>query len=111
MYVPHLSACGHSVTHASQKYKKATIFFSKDSTGIATIILAMDKLDAGLSGNAKRNVHPAIKAAMQYAKNKLNKYYSLTDLSPCYRIAMGALLYICNINLTMVYSAPPWIKT
>jgi hypothetical protein len=72
-----------------QKYKKATVFFSKDSASIAAIIPAMDKLDAGLQVNAKQKIHPAIKVAMKFAKAKLNRYYSLTDLSPCYRIAMG----------------------
>ena len=73
-----------------QKYKKVTVFFLKDTTGIASIIPAMDKLDAGLQSNSKLNIHPAIKAAMKFAKAKLNRYYSLTDLSPCYRIAMGS---------------------
>jgi hypothetical protein len=72
-----------------QKYKKATTFFSKDTASIAAIIPAMDKLDVGLQNNSKQKIHPAIKAAMRFAKDKLNCYYSLTDLSPCYRIAMG----------------------
>lgn len=65
------------------------MFFSKDTTSIVTIIPAMDKLDAGLRTDSKQKIHPAIKAAMKFAKAKLNRYYSLTDLSPCYRIAMG----------------------
>ena len=65
------------------------MFFSKDSASIAAIIPAMDKLDAVLRVNSKQKIHPAIKAAVKFAKAKLNRYYSLTDLSPCYRIAMG----------------------
>jgi hypothetical protein len=49
----------------------------------------MDKLDASLMRNTKRQIHLAIKAALKFVKAKLNKYYSLMDLSPCYRIAMG----------------------
>jgi hypothetical protein len=33
--------------------------------------------------------HPAIRAAVEIAKKTLNKYYSLTDASELYRIAMG----------------------
>jgi hypothetical protein len=65
------------------------MFFSKDTANIAAIIQAMDKLDARLQSNSKQKIHPVIKAAMKFAKAKLNCYYSLTDLSPCYRIAMG----------------------
>ena len=65
------------------------MFFSKDTASIVAIIPAMDKLDAGLQSNSKQKIHPAIKAAMKFAKAKLNRYYSLTDLSPCYHIAMG----------------------
>jgi hypothetical protein len=72
-----------------QKYKKATVFFSKDNASIAAIIPAMDKLDAMLQVNLKQMIHLAIKAAVKFAKAKLNCYYSLTDLSLCYRIAMG----------------------
>jgi hypothetical protein len=36
--------------------------------------------------------HPAIRAAVQIAKKTLNKYYSLTDDSELYRIAMGSYL-------------------
>jgi hypothetical protein len=33
----------------------------------------------------------AIRAALEVAKTTLNRYYSLTDTSETYRIAMGAL--------------------
>jgi hypothetical protein len=72
------------------QYKKATIFFSHDSASIANVIPAMDKLDSGLDANTKQKYHPAIKAAMQLAQAKMNCYYSITDNSSIYRIAMGA---------------------
>jgi hypothetical protein len=49
----------------------------------------MDKLDNGLNANTKQIYHPAIKAAMQLARAKMNRYYSITDNSSIYRIAMG----------------------
>jgi len=49
----------------------------------------MDKLDNGLNANTKQIYHPAIKAAMQLAQAKMNRYYSITDNSSIYRIAMG----------------------
>jgi hypothetical protein len=90
-----LHVCGPDFTSLElrlsdlQKYKKTTVFFLKDNASIAAIIPAMDKLDAVLRVNSKQKIHPAIKAAVKFAKAKLNRYYSLTDLSPCYRIAMG----------------------
>ena len=49
----------------------------------------MDKLDNHLNPHTKQPYHPAIKAAMKLACKKINRYYSLTDLSSVYRIAMG----------------------
>jgi hypothetical protein len=49
----------------------------------------MDKLDNHLNPNSKQPYHPAILAAMKLARNKLNRYYSMTDLSSAYRIAMS----------------------
>jgi hypothetical protein len=78
------------LTHFNiQKYKKATLFFSQDSASIAAVIPAMDKLNNHLNPHTQRPYHPAIQAAMTLARNKLNRYYSMTDLSSAYRIAMG----------------------
>jgi hypothetical protein len=65
------------------------LFFSQDSASIAAVIPAMDKLDSHLNPNTKKPYHPAIQAAMKLARKKINRYYSLTDLSSAYRIAMG----------------------
>jgi hypothetical protein len=65
------------------------MFFSQDAASIAAVIPAMDKLDNHLNPQAKRQYHPAIIAAMKLAHKKINHYYSLTDLSAMYRIAMG----------------------
>jgi hypothetical protein len=53
------------------------------------VIPAMDKLDNNLNPHTKRPYHPAIVAAMKLARKKINRYYSMTDLSSAYRIAMG----------------------
>jgi hypothetical protein len=49
----------------------------------------MDKLDTHLNPSTQQPYHPAILAAMKLARNKINRYYSMTDLSAVYRIAMG----------------------
>jgi hypothetical protein len=74
-----------------QQYKRATLFFSQDSASAAAIIPAMDKLDNNLNPDTKRTYHPAILAAMKLARQKINCYYLITDVSSIYRIAMGAL--------------------
>jgi len=68
------------------------LFFSQDSASIAGIIPAMDRLDNTLNPSTKTAYHPAILAAMVLARKKINRYYSMTDISSVYRIAMGMLL-------------------
>ncbi|KAG2359092.1 hypothetical protein BDR07DRAFT_1215337, partial [Suillus spraguei] len=71
------------------QYKKATLFFSQDSATIAAVTPAMDKLDSKLNKQTKEAYHPAVVSAMQLAKNKMDCYWKITDLSNVYRIAMG----------------------
>ena len=54
----------------------------------------MDKLNSHLNPHTKKPYHSAIQAAMRLAHKKINRYYSLTDLSSVYRIAMGKLKYL-----------------
>jgi hypothetical protein len=82
-----------------KQYKKATLFFSRDTAGIASIIPAMDKLNSGLDPKTNVDYHLAIKSAMPLAKSKLNRYYSLTDGSSAYRIAMGKFSLPCHPSL------------
>ena len=56
---------------------------------IAAVIPAMDKLDSHLNPNTNKPYHPAIQVAMKLARKKINHYYSQTDLSSVYQIAMG----------------------
>jgi hypothetical protein len=69
--------------------------FSTDTPCVANIIPAMDRMHADLEAACKNeNYSPAIHAALKIGLNLLNKYYSITDNSEVYRIAMGEL----NIN-------------
>lgn len=82
------------VTHRqlprSQILKDATLYFSRGTPNLATVIPAMDEIDKRF-GNIGRDAlfDKAIRLATRLAKGTLNKYYSLTDSSEAYRIAMG----------------------
>jgi hypothetical protein len=57
------------------------------------VIPAMDFINDKLTAHAHdRTLSPAIKASLALGKKTLNRYYSLTDSSEVYRIAMGAWL-------------------
>ena len=71
-----------------KQFKHATLFFSKDSASVAAVIPAMDRLTEGLDPQTKKCYHPGIVAALNLARRKMNRYYSLTDDSVVYRIAM-----------------------
>ena len=71
-----------------KQFKQATLFFSQNTASVAAVIPAMDRLTSGLDPQTNLKHHPAIIAALKLARNKLNRYYSLTDGSTAYRIAM-----------------------
>jgi hypothetical protein len=77
-----------------QIFKDATMFFSRDGTpNIATVIPAMDRIDEVLATNALDDQFSiSIKAALSMGKRTLKRYYSKTDLSDVYRVAMSTLL-------------------
>ncbi|KAL1739476.1 hypothetical protein HDZ31DRAFT_49342, partial [Schizophyllum fasciatum] len=72
--------------------KQATLYFSRDDTpNLASVIPAMDRLDSALATSCvDESLEPSIRAAINIAKATLNKYYSKTDDSDTYRVAMGA---------------------
>ena len=73
-----------------QILKDATLFFSRSTPNLATVIPAMDFINDKLTAHAHdRTMSPAVKAALEIGKKTLNRYYSLTDSSEVYRIAMG----------------------
>jgi hypothetical protein len=68
-----------------------TLYFSHSTPNLSMVIPAMDHIDATFANGIiqKEPLHPAIHTAIQLAKKTLNWYYSLTDSSEVYRIAMG----------------------
>jgi hypothetical protein len=95
----------HITTHLACKrsglspqiFKDATLFFLRDGApNIATVIPAMDHIDEVLTMNALDAHMPiSIKAALAMGKKTLNRYYSKTDLSEVYRIAMSKSFSYC----------------
>ncbi|KAJ7440690.1 hypothetical protein B0H11DRAFT_1750543 [Mycena galericulata] len=81
-----------------QSFKDATLFFSRDSATLATVIPAMDKIDSLLATavlkrpGGDRSFSAPIKAALLKSKHTLNRYYALAYYSRIYRIALSAWL-------------------
>jgi hypothetical protein len=61
---------------------------------VAAVIPAMDRLHNTLNLQTKEKYHPSILVAIKLAQKKMNQYYSKTDLSSVYRIAMGKVLTV-----------------
>jgi hypothetical protein len=73
-----------------QIFKDTTSFFSRSTPNLATVIPAMDHIDETLTSQAtSRDFEPSIRAAIGLAKKTLNRYYSATDQSDVYHIAIG----------------------
>ncbi|KAH7093851.1 hypothetical protein BKA62DRAFT_595724, partial [Auriculariales sp. MPI-PUGE-AT-0066] len=70
-------------------FKDATLYFSRESTSIADVIPAMDHIDSVLA-NAMENttISTALRGCANLSRRVMNRYYSLTDATPAYRIAM-----------------------
>jgi hypothetical protein len=87
--------CYFGVNFLFKIYKDATLFFSQDKvSSIANVIPTMDRIDALLSDATVEPLSPSVKHALKFARKSINKYYSKTDLSNVYRIAMGKFLDI-----------------
>ncbi|TDL21153.1 hypothetical protein BD410DRAFT_692841, partial [Rickenella mellea] len=70
-------------------FKDATLFFSRATPNLATVIPAMDHIDETLATNALNpRFQRSIQASLTIGKKTLNRYYNLTDDSEVYRIAM-----------------------
>jgi hypothetical protein len=75
---------------STQVLKDVTLFFSRSTPNLATVIPAMDFINDKLTAHAHdRSFSPAIEASLELGKKTLNRYYSLTDLSEVYCVAMG----------------------
>ncbi|TFY76524.1 hypothetical protein EWM64_g7487 [Hericium alpestre] len=69
--------------------KNATLFFSCSSPNLTMVIPAMDHINSSFTTDAlATKYNPAICASLNIAKHMLNHYYTMTDLSEVYRIAM-----------------------
>ncbi|KAF8549483.1 hypothetical protein OG21DRAFT_1478847 [Imleria badia] len=70
--------------------KDATKYFSRVTPNLATVIPVMDAMDTKLRQHARNDQlsHP-ICAGITITLRTLNHYYSLTDSSEVYRIAMS----------------------
>ena len=80
----------YSVNFLFKIYKDATLFFSQDTvSSITNVIPTMDRIDALLSDVPAEPLSQSVKHALTFARKSINKYYSKTDLSNVYRIAMG----------------------
>ncbi|KIL55207.1 hypothetical protein M378DRAFT_91233, partial [Amanita muscaria Koide BX008] len=71
--------------------KDAALYFSRDAIPSLTMVIpAMDHIDEVLATNiTSANYSHAIRSALSVGKCTLNRYYSKTDFSETYRIAMG----------------------
>lgn len=75
-----------------QIFKTVTLQFSSDTPSLAAVIPAMDRMHDNLTVACENEDYsPALRAALKMGKGLLDKYYSLTDTSEVYRIAMGML--------------------
>jgi hAT family C-terminal dimerisation region len=93
-------------------FKEATLFFSKDSIEtIAHVIPTMDQIDNMLQDSMSEPLMLAVKHVLKFARQIMNKYYSRTDLSNVYRIAMGMFIVsIVSHQLTMLVVLHPQMK-
>jgi hypothetical protein len=84
----------HGIQHTcfvSQIFNDTTLFFSRSTPNLATVIPAMDHIDEMLTTQSQDlNFKPSICTALSIAKKTLN-YYNKTDHSEVYQIAMGEL--------------------
>jgi len=59
----------------------------------------MDRMHADLEAACdNENYSSAIRAALKIGKNLLDKYYSITDNSDVYRIAIGMSTFIFTVH-------------
>lgn len=93
---------------STQIFKDATLFFSRSTPSIATVIPAMDHIDEHLATAATSPKYcPAIKAALAIGKKTINRYYDKTDHSEVFRIAMGTWYTLIRNNTNNILVLHP----
>ena len=92
-----------------------TLECSSNTPCIVNIIPAMDQMHVELLNACdNENYSSAIWAALKVGKKLLNKYYSITDNSEVYHIAMSTffILLLCSDNLIKNFtSSSPSVQT
>ncbi|KAI9444649.1 hypothetical protein H4582DRAFT_1805462 [Lactarius indigo] len=92
-------------------FKDATLFFSRGTPNLATVIPAMDHIDKVLStASDSQQYSLPICASLVVGKNVINRYYNKTDQSEVYHIAM-----ILHLQHKLAYFKvqdweEPWIE-
>jgi len=78
-----------------------TLFFSRSTPNLATVIPAKDVIDKRLTTDSLdcSRFEAPIRAALGLTKNTLNRYYNLTDSSEVYRIAMGMYHFVLPLPM------------
>ena len=97
-----------------QIFKTVTLEFSTDTPSIANVIPAMDRMHADLLAACENEKYStAIRAALKVGMNLLNKYYSITDNSEVYRIAISKsiMISIWNRLINQLFSSSPISQT
>jgi len=83
------NGCDH-LQIIAQIFKDATLFFSRLTPNIPTVLPAMDHIDEWLTTASVNSKLPtSICMAASLSKKTLNQYYKHSDCSKVYRIAMG----------------------
>jgi hypothetical protein len=91
-----------------QILKDATLFFSRGTPNLATVIPSMDFIDEYLATTALDSAYATpIRRSLLLAKRTLNRYYDMTDWSETYRIAMGICLYSHLFDSSDNLCSPP----
>ena len=73
---------------------------------VAHVIPTMDHINAVLRCTGPTALNPSVKAALEFACKCLDKYYSKTDLSNVYRIAMGVWSFRIDWISHTIHSSP-----
>ncbi|KAG1890421.1 uncharacterized protein F5891DRAFT_964987 [Suillus fuscotomentosus] len=92
--------------------KDTTLFFSRSTPNLATVIPAMDLINERLTMYSRSKKYlPSICAAVRLAKLTLNRYYQMTDKSDVYCIAMVLHLRHKLSYFKMAHWEEEWIET
>ena len=92
-------------------FKDVMLFFSRGTPNLTTVIPAMDHIDNTLATKSDSSQFSLpIWAALVIGKNTINMYYSKTDHSEVYRIAMSKYIHaFFSAFISNICSPASWI--